>query len=140
MGKIDPTMRMLWGLAKSRELHMSDEELHILVMAHTRKDSIRKLNKRELGRVIGILQDMRTSTINAERAASMQKGNIGTVNQRKKIYKLRMELGWDRKSLDGMVKKMFSMESVDWLNYKQCSDLIEALKSMAERRQKAGGE
>lgn len=119
---------------------MSDEDLHVLVMAHTKKDSIRKLNKREMGRIIGILQDMRTSTISAERAASMQKGNVGTINQRKKIYKLRMELGWDRKSLNGMVRKMFGMESVDWLNYKQCSDLIEALKSMAERRQKIGGE
>ncbi len=47
-----PTIKMLWGLAKSPELSMTDEELHLLVSAHTGKDSIRALNKRELG-VIG---------------------------------------------------------------------------------------
>ena len=44
-----PTIKMLWGLAKSPELSMTDEELHLLVSAHTGKDSIRALNKRELG-------------------------------------------------------------------------------------------
>ena len=34
---------------------------------------------------------------------------------------------------------MFGVESVDWLNYMQCSDLIEALKSMVERMEKEDG-
>lgn len=30
-----PTIRMLWGIAKSPELGMTDEELHLLVLSHT---------------------------------------------------------------------------------------------------------
>lgn len=50
-----PTIKMLWGLAKSPELSMTDEELHLLVSAHTGKDSIRALNKRELGTMVSVL-------------------------------------------------------------------------------------
>ena len=50
-----PTIKMLWGLAKSPELSMTDEELHLLVSAHTGKDSIRALNKRELGTMVWIV-------------------------------------------------------------------------------------
>ena len=49
----NPTIRMLWGLAKSQELCLTDEELHLLVSAHTGKDSIRSLNKRELETMVG---------------------------------------------------------------------------------------
>ena len=30
---------------------------------------------------------------------------------------------------------MFNVSSVEWLNYQQCSKLIEALKKMAEREE-----
>ena len=43
-----PTIRMLWGIAKSPELGMTDEELHLLVLSHTGKDSIKQLNKGNL--------------------------------------------------------------------------------------------
>lgn len=56
-----PTIRMLWGLAKSPELSMTDEELHLLVSAHTGKDSIKALNKRELGTMVSVLQNMKDS-------------------------------------------------------------------------------
>ena len=42
----EPTIRMLFGIAKSRELALTDEELHIIVSAHTGKDSI----KEQIGR------------------------------------------------------------------------------------------
>lgn len=35
--------------------------------------------------------------------------------------------------VNGLCKKMFKVSSVEWLNYQQCSKLIEALKSMVER-------
>lgn len=40
-----PTIRMLWGLAKCQELSLTDEELHLIVSAHTGKDSIKQLNQ-----------------------------------------------------------------------------------------------
>ncbi len=129
-----PNIRMLWGLAKSPELSMTDEELHILVSAHTGKDSIKTLNKRELGTMVSVLQNMKDSASKGTRNKQRQTGNVGTENQRKKIYKLTEELGWDKKArVNGLCKKMFKVSSVDWLNYQQCSKLIEALKSMLER-------
>lgn len=134
-----PTIRMLWGIAKSPELGMTDEELHLLVLSHTRKDSIRQLNKRELGMMVSVLADMKDSAKGAKNR-KRQTGNPATVNQRKKVYKLAESLGWTKKArINGFCRKMFGVESVDWLNYMQCSDLIEALKSMVERMEKEDG-
>ncbi len=133
----EPTIRMLWGLAKSQELSMTDEELHLLVSAHTGKDSIKELNKRELGKMVGILSNMKDSALRKERGNRRAYGNCGTVNQRKKIYKLAEALGWEQKArVDGLCRKMFGVSVVEWLDYRQCSKLIEALKSMVERGQK----
>ena len=47
-----PSIKRVWGIAKSPELKLTDEELHLLVQAHTGKDSIKALNKRELQTVL----------------------------------------------------------------------------------------
>lgn len=135
----EPTIRILWGIAKSQELCLTDEELHMLVAAHTGKDSIRALNKKELGTMVGVLQNMRDSASRETRSRQWETGNPATANQRKKIYKLTEELGWEKKSrVNGLCRKMFRVFCVEWLNYQQCSKLIEALKSMVERRKDEG--
>lgn len=132
-----PTIRMLWGLAKCQELSLTDEELHLIVSAHTGKDSIKQLNQRELGTVIGVLGNMKSSASKNGRSDRQTRGNTGTVNQRKKIYKLTETLGWDKPArVNGLCKKMFGVACVEWLDYQQCSKLIEALKSMAARMEK----
>ena len=137
--KAQPGIRQLWGIAKSPELRLTDEEVHLLVEGHTGKSSIRDLNKRELQAVIRVLTGMKDSARKSERGRIKQGGNPTTENQRKKIYKLTQELGWDKPSrLSGMCKRMFNITSVEWLDYTQCSKLIEALKGMAAR-QKGGG-
>lgn len=131
-----PTIRMLWGLAKCQELSLTDEELHLIVSAHTGKDSIKQLNQRELGTVIGVLGNMKSSASKNGRSDRQTRGNIGTVNQRKKIYRLAERLGWDKPArANGLCKKMFGVACVEWLDYQQCSKLIEALKSMTERKE-----
>ena len=50
------TIKTLWGLAKSKELGLTEEELHLLVARETGKDSIRELNRSELSHVCHILQ------------------------------------------------------------------------------------
>ena len=135
-----PTIRMLWGIAKSPELGMTDEELHLLVLSHTGKDSIKQLNKRELGVMVSVLAGMKDSSTKGAKKRKHQTGNPATVNQRKKVYKLAEELGWTKKArINGFCRRMFGVESVDWLNYMQCSDLIVALKSMVERMEKEDG-
>lgn len=126
-----PTIRTIWGLAKCPELSLNDDELHALVEGLTGKESIKKLNKREIGQVVKQLQKMKDSAASRKRKTS---GNAATINQRKKVYKLARELGWEKQSrVNGMCKRMFGVSSVEWLNYMQCSKLIEALKSMVER-------
>ena len=57
-----------------------------------------------------------------------------TQNQRRKVYKLMQALGWNEKRINGMCRRMFKIDRLEWLNYKQISDLIEALKAMLERQ------
>ena len=140
-----PSIKRVWGIAKSPELKLTDEELHLLVQAHTGKDSIKALNKRELQTVIRVLGNMKDSTKKSERGRNRYSGSEVTENrysgsevtenQRKKIYKLTQELGWDKPArVNGMCQKMFCVSAVEWLNYQQCSKLIEALKSMLKRQ------
>ena len=136
-----PTIRMVWGLAKCPELSLTDEELHLIVSAHTGKDSIKQLNQRELRTVIGVLGSMKSSAAKNSRGEKKERGNTGTANQRKKIYKLAETLGWDKPArINGLCTKMFGVACVEWLSYQQCSKLIEALKAMAGREGKQDAE
>ena len=136
----EPTIKKVWGIAKSPELKLTDEELHLLVQAHTGKDSIKVLNKRELQTVIRVLGSMKDSVKKAGRGKH-HGGNTSTENQRKKIYKLTQELGWDKPArANGMCRKMFGASAVEWLDYQQCSKLIEALKGMVERQKENEGQ
>ena len=80
------TLRTIWGLAKCPELHMTDEELHLLVSGHTGKESLKQLTKREISLVAGVLAEMKESTKRQNRKDThpSTRGNPATVNQRKK--------------------------------------------------------
>ena len=113
-----PTLKTVWGLAKSPELQLTSEELHLLVAGYIGKDSLKELNGREIRLVVG----------------ETFPGNAVTVRQRKKITQLADELGWkEEKRVNGLAQKMFGVARVEWLDYQQCSKLIEALKAMIRR-------
>lgn len=127
-----PMIKKLWGIAKCPELKLSDEDLHLIVAKYTGKDSIRDLNSRELSTCIREIGKLRDSA--KKSPGKRYGGNPQTENQRKKIYKLTRELGWDKPArVNGLCMRMFKVSSVDWLTYQQCSKLIEALKKMLER-------
>lgn len=135
--KLNYTLRTIWGIAKSPELHMTDDELHELVSGHMGKDSLKELTPREIAKVVNILSGMKESVRKQERRKGHPsvRGNPSTANQRKKVYKLCEELDWkDPARVNGMCRRMFQIDRLEWLNYRQCSDLIEALKAMAERQ------
>ena len=77
-----PSIKRVWGIAKSPELKLTDEELHLLVQAHTGKDSIKALNKRELQTVIRVLGNMKDSAKKSERGRKRYSGSEVTENQR----------------------------------------------------------
>lgn len=131
-------IRKLWGVAKSPELKLSNEELHLVVQAHTGKDSIRELNSRELGTCIRVLLGMKDSA-RKETGRMDRPGNPATERQRRKVYRLAQELGWDKPArVNGLCNKMFRVSRVEWLNYEQCSKLIEAMKKILEREEEHG--
>ncbi len=124
-----PSIKRVWGIAKSPELKLTDEELHLLVQAHTGKDSIKALNKRELQTVIRVLGNMKDSAKKSERGRNRYSGSEVTENQRKKIYKLTQELGWDKPArVNGMCQKMFGVSAVEWLNYQQTLKILDKNK------------
>lgn len=131
----EPAIRKIWGIAKSKELRMSDDELHAFVSAHTGKDSLKELNKHDCSLIVGLLLDLKDRTARGEAGKRRIRGNTGTVNQRKKVFYLSRLLGWEgNRKVNAMCQKMFSIDRVEWLDYTQCSALIEALKSMASRK------
>ncbi len=134
MGQYEPTVRTIWGLAKSAELRMTDEELHLVVMAQTGKESIRKLTKKEISSVVYVLIQLKNSSRRGREARTPLCDGT-TQNQRRKVYKLMQALGWNEKRINGMCRRMFKVDRLEWLEYKQISDLIEALKAIIARQE-----
>lgn len=113
---------------------MSEEELHLLVARETGKESLRLLNKNEIKLIVTVLASMKAS-VNGKKTYG-KTGNKATTNQRRKILKLIQELGWEDNPdrINGFVWRMFKINRLEWVNADQCSQLIEALKKMIERK------
>ena len=115
--------------AISRERGIDDDLLHEHIMMMTGKESIRELSCSEAIKVIDSLEG-KVSTGKDHASARQLSYITGLVKN----------LGWvdengnaDMKRLDGMCKKSAGVQSHKWLNRKQASDLIEALKSMGQK-------
>ncbi len=143
-GRPGPTIKTLWAIAKSPELRMTDEDLHALVYRETGKESLRKLTARELGTVARVLQALKDGVRRDTRSKRTDEGgNPATVQQRRKIWHLCDELGWnnDFRRIQGFVKKMTGTDRLEWLTPPQCEKVIEALKTILarEKRKEAEG-
>lgn len=132
------TVKTLWGLAKSKELKLTDEELHLLVCRETGKYSIRELNGSELAHVCHILQKQKDDIKRQEGIPKDQRGNPQTARQRGKITQLREKLGWEERNVRALCHRMYKVDAVEWLTYYQCQGLIEAMKAMLERKMQEG--
>lgn len=130
------SIRTIWGLAKSPELSLDDEDLYSIIGRETKKDSIRKLTQGEIDKVCRVLSNMKDSIKKTEhRKRTDEGGNPLTENLRRKIYALTGELGWNdnNERINGFAKKMFQVERIEWLTVSQAHKLIEAIKKMVER-------
>lgn len=136
------SIRAIWGLAKSPELMLEDEDLYSIIMRETKKDSMRKLSQSEIDKVCRILQNMKDEIIKEEKGKRTDEGgNIETERLRRKIYALTGELGWNNNNnrINGFIKKMFRVDRIEWLTVPQCHKLIEALKKMINRKEEDDG-
>ena len=137
-----PSIRTLWAIAKSPELHLSDEDLHAVVFRETGKESMKRLSQGEINTVARVLQNMKDSVGGSARNKRTDEGgDVRTVQQRRKIYALTEALGWnsDPQRIQGFVKRMTGVDCLEWLNVAQCEKVIEGLKAMAARQQRKEG-
>ena len=128
------TVKILWGLAKSKELRLTDEELHLLVSRETGKDSIRELNGSEVALVCRMLQKQKDDIKRQNGTLPDLRGNPQTTRQRRKISELEEKLGWEARNTRALSHRMYKVDAVEWLTYYQCQGLIEAMKAMLERQ------
>lgn len=143
-GRKQPSIRTLWAIAKSPELHMTDEDLHAVVYRETRKESMKKLTQGEINTVARVLQNMKDSVSGSTRTKRTDVGgDARTIQQRRKIYTLTESLGWNDnpQRIQGFVKRMTGVDRLEWLNVAQCEKVIEGLKAILKRQEQkeAGG-
>ena len=118
---------------------MSEDDVHDLVYRETGKESLRKLTQGEINKVVRVLQNLKDGT---QRPVAGKRTDEGgdprTISQRRKIYQLCVELGWnnDPRRINAFVKRMTGVDRLEWLNPAQCEKVIEALKAMASRKRK----
>ncbi len=137
-GRKQPSIRTLWAIAKSPELHLTGEDLHAVVYRETGKESMKKLTQGEINTVARVLQNIKDSVGgNAWGKRTDEGGDPRTVQQRRKIYALTNALGWnkDPQRIQGFVKRMTGVDRLEWLNAFQCEKIIEGLKAMVVRQQ-----
>ena len=110
-------------------LFRSHEHIALLV----KKDSIRLLTREEAAKVIDSLEGKPHSGKDAM-----------TQKQRLYLLALAKKLGWtdesgkvDEKRLDGMCEKYAKVSRYEWLTRSGASKLIEALKNMSSKLEKA---
>lgn len=127
-----PQIKKIYGLAKQRR--MTDEELHDLVRAVTKSDSIKALSKDQGIAVIDRLQGRQAQT-----AAHKERGRA-TPNQIWQINKLAEELGWkgDPKRLRRFLESQQQVSHPSYLSPTAAQKVIEALKAMKRRALKKG--
>lgn len=120
----------IWAAAKEQGIDRAD--VYALVFQVSNQDSIKELTQTQANEVIDRIVGA------AIQNDYQEYGNVATQQMRKKIYMLTVELGWDKnpKRLAGFCRRMFRVEKVEWLNKKQCYQLIEALKDMAKRKER----
>ena len=119
----------IWAAAKERGIDR--EDVYALVLQVSGQDSIKGMTQDQANKVI----DRIVGT--CSRPEYQKQGRITTDQMRKKIYILTVKLGWDKnpKRLEGFCKRLFKVEKVEWLDERQCYQLIETLKDMVKRKE-----
>ncbi len=142
-GRKQPSIRTLWAIAKSPELHMTDEDLHAVVYRETGKESIKALTQGQINEVARVLQNMKDGVSRSTRTKRTDEGgDVRTVQQRRKIYALTEQLGWNNnpQRIQGFVKRITGVDRLEWLNVAQCEKVIEGLKAILQRQERKEGE
>lgn len=122
---------------------MTDEDLHAVVYRETGKESIKALTQGQINEVARVLQNMKDGVSRSTRTKRTDEGgDVRTVQQRRKIYALTEQLGWNNnpQRIQGFVKRITGVDRLEWLNVAQCEKVIEGLKAILKRQERKEGE
>ena len=122
---------------------MTDEDLHAVVYRETGKESIKALTQGQINEVARVLQNMKDGVSRSTRPKRTDEGgDVRTVQQRRKIYALTEQLGWNNnpQRIQGFVKRITGVDRLEWLNVAQCEKVIEGLKAILKRQERKEGE
>lgn len=122
---------------------MTDEDLHALVYCETGKGSIKALTQGQINEMARVLQNMKDGVSRSTRTKRTDEGgDVRTVQQRRKIYALTEQLGWNNnpQRIQGFVKRITGVDRLEWLNVAQCEKVIEGLKAILKRQERKEGE
>lgn len=108
----------------ARNAGLDNDTLHDLVYGATGEAHISKLSVDEAGKVIEALDRL------------MEAGRPGRLSteQRKKILKLMFLLGWERRQVNGLCRRVTKVGAFEWLDSRGAWKLIEAMKAMKDRQ------
>lgn len=139
MRKSALTLRSLWGLAKCPELRLDEEDLYGIVLRETGKEHLRDMTQSDISRVCRVLYTLKdqarggSSVYHPKRTD--EAGNDATVEQRRRIWHLCRQLGWeDPGQINGFCRRMCRVDRLEWMTPAQCRKVIEGLKAMAARK------
>ena len=127
-------IKNIWGFSK--DVGVDKDNLYCMIERISKKDSMRKMTKMQANRLIRELIVMKDNNKKVKNRSSKRRtdtgGNKNTQLQRKKIYSLTAILGWNDNNnrINGFVKRMFKVDTIEWLSEDDCSKLIEILKKM----------
>lgn len=125
-------MRKIYAMAK--ELNLDNDLLHSLVFSLTGMEHMSALRKMEAVNVIDELEYRKTG----QRKKNTYRANRATQDQIYKIKRLEKELRWsdNPRRLKGFIRKYAKVDNLDWLTFKNASDIIEGMKKLLERERK----
>ncbi|WP_248928181.1 regulatory protein GemA [Paenibacillus hamazuiensis] len=123
-------LKKIWALAK--EIKMSEEDVRAIAERITGEARLSTLSKAEACLIIDTMNEV------AGKTRARPRGRISKA-QRWKIAELEKELGWsdEPQHLKNFIKKYYKVDHIDWLTQPKASKLIESLKNMAARKEKA---
>lgn len=131
------SIRTIWGLAKCPELALEEADLYAIIWRETGKEHMRELSQGDIDKVCRALTALKESS-GGKQQRRPHPGTPAADRMRGKVYAMSYQLGWggDKARINGFVRKMFNVDTLEWLTAYQCGQLIEAMKAMAEREVK----
>ncbi len=121
----DAQMKKLWAMSK--QLNLTSEIVHQLVMELTGQGRVKGMSKADANHLIDIFD---------EHLSGKYGSDMATNKQLYAIERYRSSLGWDDDHLANFVFKVSGIQHIQWLDRKAASKVITGLSNTLEYQRK----